>query len=591
MWKGFDPKAEPLETEVLKAWEEDGVVLRVVRFRIGEFKGKQAKLAGIYGVPKSAIEKQQKLPGLLQIHGGGQYADHRACVTNAKRGYATLSIAWAGRISSTQYRVNPDGVKLFWANKTGDANYRLTTDWGALDGYHAPSRYRQHNFHAIEPADFTIDSIDSPRNNAWFLCALAARRALTFLEREPNVDPERLGVYGHSMGGKLTVMTSSDPRVKACAPSCGGISDLFEQKPLFQTTINDHVNLKEISCPIFFLSPSNDFHGRIGDLPAAIRMIGKADWRVTCSPHMNHKDSAEYAVATQLWFDQHLKGTFKTPVTPRIELTLGNSSGSPSISIMPDPNKKPVSVDVFYTQNGKDPELPRDRIQTMTRYWHHAKAKKNGANWTALLPLEGIDKPLWVYANVLYRLDSPIVGSGYYYGEYKAESFVLSSLIRKVGANELVKSGNRVSLQPQLMIEDFGEDWEQGWIIERGNRWALRTNKLGSKLWAAPENASLEVTVRSDRKAKFILMAGEEFGAELQVDGTDQWKTIRLELSDFTNFYDKPLDSWNGVGSLKFCPAQHLRPKPGSKDKPKVIGGNWQGEPPEFKYLRWITSK
>lgn len=40
MWAGFDPRAEPLETETFQEWEEDGVVLRIVRFRIGVLKGK-----------------------------------------------------------------------------------------------------------------------------------------------------------------------------------------------------------------------------------------------------------------------------------------------------------------------------------------------------------------------------------------------------------------------------------------------------------------------------------------------------------------------------------------------------------------------
>jgi hypothetical protein len=40
MWAGFDPRAEPLEVETLQEWEEDGVVLRILRFRIGVFKGK-----------------------------------------------------------------------------------------------------------------------------------------------------------------------------------------------------------------------------------------------------------------------------------------------------------------------------------------------------------------------------------------------------------------------------------------------------------------------------------------------------------------------------------------------------------------------
>ena len=39
MWAGYDPRVEPLEIETIKEWEEDGVVLRIVRYRIGIFKG------------------------------------------------------------------------------------------------------------------------------------------------------------------------------------------------------------------------------------------------------------------------------------------------------------------------------------------------------------------------------------------------------------------------------------------------------------------------------------------------------------------------------------------------------------------------
>ena len=125
-WNGFDPRKEPLDVEILKEWEEDGVALRVLRYRIGIFKGKKAMMAGVYGFPKDGKE----LPGLVQIHGGGQYADYRAPVSNAKRGYATISISWAGRISAPNYRVTPDVVKLFWDKKIKDPKYKLTTDWG-----------------------------------------------------------------------------------------------------------------------------------------------------------------------------------------------------------------------------------------------------------------------------------------------------------------------------------------------------------------------------------------------------------------------------------------------------------------------------
>ena len=145
MWGNFDPRKEALEVEVIKEWEEDGVILKVLRYHIGTFKGQKAKMAAVYGYPKGA----KKLPGLLQIHGGGQYADHRAVLTNAKRGYATLSIAWAGRLSAPDYKVSPHEVKLFWDKKTSNPHYKLTTDWGALDAYHAPSKHGKDAFPSI----------------------------------------------------------------------------------------------------------------------------------------------------------------------------------------------------------------------------------------------------------------------------------------------------------------------------------------------------------------------------------------------------------------------------------------------------------
>ncbi|TWU38384.1 hypothetical protein [Novipirellula artificiosorum] len=87
LWAGYDPRAEPLEMETLHEWEEDQVVFKVLRYRIGIFKGQKAMMAAVFGYPKGA----KHLPGLVQIHGGGQYADYRSVLTNAKRGYATIS--------------------------------------------------------------------------------------------------------------------------------------------------------------------------------------------------------------------------------------------------------------------------------------------------------------------------------------------------------------------------------------------------------------------------------------------------------------------------------------------------------------------
>ncbi len=60
LWAGYDPRVEPLDVEVLKEWEEDGVLMKVLRYRIGIFKEQKAMMAAVYGYPKGG----QDLPGL-----------------------------------------------------------------------------------------------------------------------------------------------------------------------------------------------------------------------------------------------------------------------------------------------------------------------------------------------------------------------------------------------------------------------------------------------------------------------------------------------------------------------------------------------
>lgn len=52
LWGDYDPRHEPIGDEVAKEWEQDGVVCRVVRYRIGTFKGKPATMAAFYAFPQ-----------------------------------------------------------------------------------------------------------------------------------------------------------------------------------------------------------------------------------------------------------------------------------------------------------------------------------------------------------------------------------------------------------------------------------------------------------------------------------------------------------------------------------------------------------
>jgi pimeloyl-ACP methyl ester carboxylesterase len=593
MWAGFDPQAEPIDVEILKEWEEDGVVIRVLRYRVGVFKGQKAMMAAVYGFPKGG----SKLPGLVQIHGGGQYADSNAVLTNARRGYATISIAWAGRISSPEYRVSPKEVKLFWDGKTDDPAYRITTDWGALDAYHAPSRNGKDAFATIRDGSepWTLDDVESPRNSSWFLCTLAARRALTFLEQQPEVDASRLGVYGHSMGGKLTVATAaSDERVKAAAPSCGGTSDRYNANPLHPDTIGDAAALKQIDCPIIFLSPANDFHGHINHLVEAVSEIaesGEVDWRVTCSAHLNHQDHAENEVATQLWFDQHLKGNFTWPATPEASLQLKTEDGTSRLTVRADASRKIVGVEVYYTQQGLvGKEHHHNRIN---QFWHFASCKKDATGdsvWTARLPLFGTDQPLWVYANVIYTLDQPVSGAGYYYGNYTTGTFNLSSLIQIIEPQALQEADVEATLTPSQLIESFeSDDWSKEWFSYKPEEWTIRTHKVYHPMWQAPQGAatSLSLEVLSAEPNKLVLGI-DGHAAEIELKGSLDWQTVKLSPSDLKDASGEGREDWEELKELRVLAKDNLRG--GTRDEPvtRAVGAAWKGAPPKFRNLRWM---
>jgi hypothetical protein len=70
LWSNYDPCGEPLEIQVVRVWEKEGIVFRYITYQIGTFKGVKARMAAFYGFPKGS----ENGPGLLHLHGGGQRA-------------------------------------------------------------------------------------------------------------------------------------------------------------------------------------------------------------------------------------------------------------------------------------------------------------------------------------------------------------------------------------------------------------------------------------------------------------------------------------------------------------------------------------
>lgn len=291
LWADFPKldRATPLAIEVLKAWEQEGVVCRLIRFQVGVFKGAPARVAAFYAFPKGGT----KLPALVELHGGGQSASLNSVVVYAQRGYAGISLNWGGN------KLNFGGAPVTYDGPQ--------TDWGKLDATHPPQRNKANHFAGpLTPDEYTLDALESPRNSNWFLVLLVARRAITFLEQQPEVDATRIGAHGHSMGGKLTTnLAGIDRRIKAAVPSCGGSGDLVESEAVVPggsrtkrtalelACISDNAYLPLITCPILWLSPTNDFHGHLDNMAWNWRTLPDERTRFSIAPHLNHRHTAD----------------------------------------------------------------------------------------------------------------------------------------------------------------------------------------------------------------------------------------------------------------------------------------------------------
>lgn len=587
LWADFDPRKEPLETETLKAWEQDGVVCRVIRYQAGVFKGAPAKVAAFYAFPKGGT----KLPALLSMHGGGQSAGLDGVVADARRGYAAISINWGGnRLNFGRTQLTYDGPQ---------------TDWGRLDATHPPQRNKVNHFAGpLTPDDYTLDAVESPRNSNWFLVLMAARRAITFLEQQPEVDPARIGAYGHSMGGKLTTnLAGIDKRVKAAVPSCGGAGDIAEGQAdspggirtrlsaMELACISDNAYIPLISCPVLWLSPTNDFHAHIDNMAWNWRNLPDERVRFSISPHLNHRHTDEHAITQHLWFEEHLKGAFKMPRTPELVLNLKTADGVPLVTVTPDDSAPVQRVDVYYSLDPHE----------LTRFWRDAKAVKAGRQWQAACPVMSLDQPLFVYANVAYETPERYRTIAHAPGQDNTSTFAISSRVRWASPAQLQASGVKATDQPDRMIDDGSRGWHDWYRLDWGHAplWTATTRKLKDAKWRGPDDARLLFEIKSHTDNTLVIKfncnawgaftpgkPAVDYTVVKELKGSADWQCVSVSANELTAtdpMITAPLANWRTVTEFSISPSgETVR----AGQKVKVSGKAWQG-PREIRNLRW----
>ena len=575
LWADVDPRAEPLDVRVAKEWTENGALCQVLTYRVGTFKGTEARMAAFYARPKEAA----KAPGLLHLHGGGQRASLYTVQYHAGRGYACLSLNWGGRPLDDKH---PD-----WP----------MTDWGAVD----PTQQNVPGYSSLKPTPKTLAREPSPTNNNWYLLTLAARRGLTLLERRPEVDAQRLGVIGHSMGGRITFMTAGcDDRVRAAVPSVGGVGFRTVALPglpgpvrtvdgseaataLYQRTLASETYAPRMRCPILFLGATNDFNSWTERAYRCYALLPHREWRITLSPHLNHRFRPEEAVCRPLWLDAHLKGGFAFPESPRAELQIETEDGVPQVRVRTYLSQQVADVAIYYSV---DPH-------PVARFWRDARARRDADAWTAACPVMSLDHPLVALANVSYRLDEPVAPPH----ARATERFTLTSNLVHATAADLRQAGVRATDSPSLVIDDFARGTYDWYVLapENPHHWQFWTRKVTDPKWRGPAGARLAMTVTVQRDNTFVLLVREnewrayrgkrkEYAAEIRMKGSDAPQTIRLSADDLKEISTgEPLGGWAEIDQLGIRAYADIQ----RDGKPVRLGGRWDGPQPEFHLLKW----
>ena len=550
LWGDYDPRKEALEAEVTKEWEQDGIVCRVVRYRVGTFKGQPATMAAFYAFPKGA----KGLPAILQIHGGGQSASLSSVTTYAKLGYAALSLNWGGN-------------KMTFAD--GKVYDGPNTDWGALDATHPPQRNKANHFALGPPPDtFTLDAVDSPRNDNWFIVCLSARRGLTFLERQPEVDGAKLGVTGHSMGGRLTTMvTGIDPRVQASVPSCGGSGDFDGDPAKFPgtaatkrsardlATISENPYIARIKVPTLWFSPTNDFHAHQDNFAYSWRQVPDALLGLALSPHFNHRHADDASLTATLWFEQHLKGKFTLPRTPTLQWARA-ADGNASFTITPDLSR-PVKEVRFYASTD---------THTLTRFWRTIPVAADGQVWRGSVPVRDTLEPLFVFANVVYAAPEEYRKIPTNPGVGQSDSFIVSSRPLTLTSAQLVAADVRANAQPEAMIDDGARGWQDWYRLNWGNPtlWSAFTRKVKDPLWRGPAGAKLSFEINpANDTIVYVTLTRNAWGAfgpgtgdyvaSVPLKANGGWVAVSLGVEDFKPADSKgaqPLKDWSTLTEL-----------------------------------------
>lgn len=283
------PPTTPWNLEELRKvphvdWVESGPTRTL--FYAGEpFEGKPTRVFACYATPGTLAgdpAKDQNLPGIVLVHGGGGKAYPRWAELWASRGYAAIAMDLSGSGKPHQPRTDAG------PRQKDDVIFR--TDARATD---------QWSYHAVA----------------------SVIRAHSLLRSFPEVDAERTAITGISWGGYLTcIVAGLDDRFKAAVPvyGCGFLSDNSHWLGRFQKMSEESRNrwvrlwdpsqyVGSATMPMLFVNGGKDF-AYPPDSHARTYALVRSHKNLCFLPDLDHGHNFDSPPAIEHFIRQQLEG-------------------------------------------------------------------------------------------------------------------------------------------------------------------------------------------------------------------------------------------------------------------------------------------
>jgi dienelactone hydrolase len=525
LWKDYDPNRGDFKEELVKEETRDGILNResyISAYVLGE----EVRVYCKYSVREGTA----RAPGLLNVHGWmGAPAVGKDYV---QEGWAVLAHDYCGKTGNRPHFTKyPEALRHGNMDRTVAGPVNSTT----ADG----------------------KDITDPKQTSDYLWYAIQRRALSYLERQKEVDPSRLGASGYSYGGTLMWNLATDPRVKAVVPHFGiGYNEYYRNKQvwmynvpyvepqkspgeeLYLTSVAPEAHVPYMTAATLFLNGSNDHHGgHERGLESFKKFRPTVPWSFAIQAR-GHHDTEKVEQNTKLWLAKHVLGRdIPWPAHPGASLRL-KENGVPELVLEPASPEAVSKVELFYAL--KNP-------CSFARSWRDAPATRKGGQWTGELPVINVDDYLFAYANVTYA--TTIVRS----------SDFLAVIPSRLGpARATDKTSEAISENGYHLWTNVAElEGPNGIKCFRptNNQRGSGTEQLHDPKWKAPAHCHLTFKFFCTEPQRVLLNASNYHSTELAITASDGWQEIVVPAATLTNrFSQRPLKDWSEIGEISFLP-------------------------------------